>query len=129
MRYVLITYIHEALKQPDSSIRIYCNCDVTKIIHNHGLVEGIEGIFYNSVGEHTFRIRVNSQIVIISAGAIASSKLLLRNGIAQETAGRGVCLHPAPFVRGDFEYEIKSNQGIPMAVTLRDFGVTRSTDK
>ena len=126
---VLVTYIHEAMKQPDSSIRIYCNCNVTRIIHNQSIAVGVEGTFYNSAGENTFRIRVNSKIVIISAGTIASSKLLLKNGMAQKTAGRGICLHPAPFVLGDYDYEIKGNQGIPMAFTVHDFGVTRTSDK
>lgn len=126
---VLVTYIYEGLKQPDSSIHIYCNCNVTGIIHKNGIVEGIEGTFYNSKGEKTYRLRVNSKIVILSAGAIASSRLLLRNGIKEDTAGRGICLHPAPFVLGDFDQEIKGNEGIPMAFTVHDFGVTRTTDK
>lgn len=126
---VLVTYIHEALKKPDSDMHVYCNCYVDKIIHKNGLVEGVEGDFRDASGRNTYRIRVNAKVVIVSAGAIASSKLLLRNGIAQKTAGVGLCLHPAPFVLGDFDYEIKGNQGIPMAYTVHDFGVTRSTDQ
>jgi hypothetical protein len=67
--------------------------------------------------------------VILSAGAIASSKLLLANGISQNTAGVGLCLHPGIQVLGDFDYEIKGNQGIPMAYTVHDFGVTRTNDQ
>jgi len=50
--------------------------------------------------------------------------MLLANNIANETAGKGLCLHPAPFVIGDFEKQIKANQGIPMAYTVHDYGVT-----
>ena len=81
------------------------------------------------MGRTAYRIRVNSKIVIISAGAIASSKLLLKNGISQDVAGRGLCLHPGIQVIGDFDYEIKGNEGIPMAYTVHDFGVTRSADE
>jgi choline dehydrogenase-like flavoprotein len=126
---VLVTYIHEALKKPDSDMRIYCNCYIENIIHRNGVVEGIEGNFVNIDGNKTYRIRVNAKIVIVSAGAIASSKLLLQNGIAQETAGIGLCLHPGIEVIGDFDYEIKGNQGIPMAYTVHDFGVTRDSDQ
>lgn len=126
---VLVTYIHEALKRPDSDIRVYCNCYIENIIHRNGVVEGIEGIFLNIDGNKTYRIRVNAKIVIVSAGAIASSKLLLQNGIAQDTAGVGLCLHPGIEVIGDFDYEIKGNQGIPMAYTVHDFGVTRDSDE
>jgi hypothetical protein len=51
------------------------------------------------------------------------------NGISQSTAGNGLCLHPGIQVIGDFDYEIKGNQGIPMAYTVHDFGVTRNTDE
>jgi choline dehydrogenase-like flavoprotein len=126
---VLVTYIYEALKKPDSDMKVYCNCYIEQVIHRNGIVEGIEGNFLNIDGNKTYRIRVNAKIVILSAGAIASSKLLLQNGIAQDTAGVGLCLHPGIEVIGDFDYEIKGNQGIPMAYTVHDFGVTRSTDQ
>ena len=81
--------------------------------------------FIDIDGNKKYRIRVNAKIFIISAGAIASSKLLLANGIAQDTAGIGLCLHPGIQVLGDFDYEIKGNEGIPMAYTVHDFGVDR----
>ena len=123
----LPTYIR-ALSKPDSSMRIYCNCDVEKIIYQDGLSEGVEGSFINIDKTKKYRIRVNAKVTIISAGAIASSKLLLQNGIAQRMAGVGLCLHPGVEVIGDFDYEIKGNQGIPMAYTVHDFGVTRKSD-
>jgi len=126
---VLVTYIHQALRQPDSNMKVYCNCKVQKIDYKNDIVEGIEGDFVNIDGTRSYRIRVNSKIVIISAGAIASSKLLLMNGISQSTSGNGLCLHPGIQVIGDFDYEIKGNQGIPMAYTVHDFGVTRNTDE
>ena len=126
---LLVTYIHEALKRPDSKMHIYCNCYVYKIIHDKGIVSGIEGDFVDADGKKIYGIRVNAKLVVISAGAIASSKLLLTNGISQNTAGIGLCLHPGIQVLGDFDYEIKGNQGIPMAYTVHDFGITRKTDE
>lgn len=126
---VLVTYIHQTLQRPDSKIKIYCNCNVDKIVYRNSIVEGVEGNFVDIDGNKTYRIRVNSKIVIISAGAIASSKLLLKNRICEDVAGRGLCLHPGIQVIGDFDYEIKGNQGIPMAYTVHDFGVTRRTDE
>lgn len=126
---VLVTYIYEALKKPDSDMRIYCNCYIQKIIQKNGIVEGVEGDFLDIDGNKRYRIRVNARLVIISAGAIASSRLLLQNKLSQETAGVGLCLHPGIEVIGDFDYEIKGNQGIPMAYTVHDFGVTRKSDQ
>ncbi len=126
---VLRTYIDKAL-HTDLHLRIYCNCAVRTIVYTSGLVEGVEGEFLDSEGNSVGRIRVNAKVFIISAGAINSSKLLLRNGIAQKTAGRGLCLHPSSYVIGDFfPKEIKGNQGIPMAYTIHDFGVTRTQDQ
>lgn len=76
-----------------------------------------------------YGIRINARIFIISTGAIASSKLLLQNKIAEDTAGIGLCLYPGVEVIGEFDYEIKGNQGIPMAYTVHDFGVTRTTEE
>jgi choline dehydrogenase-like flavoprotein len=141
---VLVTYIHMALEAADSKMKIYCNCEVEKIIYKNNnssrnstmtathesdnFVEAVEGSFIDIDRNKSYRIRINSKIVIVSAGAIASSVLLLQNRIAQDTAGRDLCLHPAIEVIGDFDYEIKGNQGIPMAYTVHDFGITRTTD-
>lgn len=128
-RNVLVTYIHEALTNPGSNLRVYCNCDIDRIVHRNGIAEGLEGNFINIDRKKLFGIRVNARVFIISAGAIASSKLLLQNRIAENTAGVGLCLHPGVEVIGDFNYEIKGNQGIPMAYTVHDFGVTRTTEE
>lgn len=126
---VLVTYIHQALQHDDSKMKVYCNCQVEKIEYKDGVVQGIEGDFVDIDGKRSYRIRVNSKIAIISAGAIASTKLLLKNSISQSFAGNGLCLHPGIQVVGDFDYEIKGNEGIPMAYTVHDFGVSRKTDE
>jgi choline dehydrogenase-like flavoprotein len=132
---VLVTYIHQALKDANNShLKIYCNCEVDKIDYdnddNEGnqIVKGVEGNFVDIDGNNKFKLKINSKITIISAGAIASSELLLKNKILTDIAGKGLCLHPGIEVIGDFNYEIKGNQGIPMAYTVHDFGNTRKSD-
>lgn len=126
---VLITYIDEALKQSDDRIKVYCNCDIDTITYENNLVSGVEGNFRDIDGKKIYRIRINSKIIILSCGAIASSELLLKNRIGIETAGRGLALHPGIEVIGDFDYEIKGYEGIPMAYTIHDFGITRKSDE
>ncbi len=118
------TYIHRALNNPNSNIRIYCNCSVEKITHSDDAVDGVEGNFLDRTGNIVYKIRVNARLVIVAAGAIASTYLLQKNSIAQGRAGKGLALHPSPFILGDFPYEIRGIQGIPMTYTLHDFGVT-----
>ena len=130
---VLVTYIHQALKNTNNShLKIYCNCYVDKIDYDNdegnGIVKGVEGNFVDIDGNNKFKIKINAKITIISAGAIASSEILLKNKISTDVAGKGLCLHPGIEVIGDFDYEIKGNQGIPMAYTVHDFGNTRESD-
>ena len=125
---MLVTYIHKALNGPKSNIRIYCNCSAEKITHASDLVDGVEGNFLDAAGNTVNKIRVNTRLVIVASGSIGSTYLLLKSSIAEGKAGRGLALHPAPFVLGDFPFEVKGIQGIPMAYTLHDFGVTNGVE-
>ena len=127
---VLVTYIHHALTDTNPNFKIYCNCYVDKIEYdkNNGIVQNVEGNFMDINGNNKFKLQINAKITIISAGAISSSEILLKNKILPNAAGKGFCLHPGIEVIGDFDYEIKGNQGIPMAYTVHDFGNTRQSD-
>ncbi len=87
---VLVTYIHQALKNPDSQIHIYCNCNVSKIVYRNGRVEGVDGDFIDIDGNKKYRIRVNAKVFIISAGAIASSKLPPRKWYRRRYSRKGI---------------------------------------
>ena len=43
---------------------------------DNGVATGVDGTFINIDGTEKHRIRVNSKVVIVSAGSIASSNLL-----------------------------------------------------
>jgi choline dehydrogenase-like flavoprotein len=66
-------------------------------------------------------------LVIVSAGTIASSELLLNSGLdVNGRVGRGVAIHPSPAMIGDFEEEINGNQGIPMGYHCHEFSVLKT---
>jgi len=96
---MLVTYIHDAL-QSSNDFTAYCNCDVTKLVHSNGVVTGVEGSLIDNTGNEKYRIRVNAKVVVVSAGAIASSNILQKSGVANKNVGDGLALHPAPFVMG-----------------------------
>ncbi len=123
-----ITYLHKALNSPDSNIRIYCNCSAEKITYAGDVVDGVEGSFLDRSGNLLYRMRVNARLVVVAAGSIASAHILLKSFIGEGKAGKGLALHPAPFVLGDFPFEIRGIHGIPMAYTLHDFGVTNGVE-
>jgi hypothetical protein len=96
--------------------------------NDYGLATGIDGLFIDKNGNERNRIRVNAKVIIVSAGAIASSHLLQCSNIGGQNVGKGVSLHPAPFVLGHFEEDIYSNRGIPMSYTCHEFGVTNQVE-
>ncbi len=127
---MLVTYIHEALNDPAANYTAYCNCRVDRITHEQDseLATGIDGTFTDLRGNELYRIRVNAKVVIVSAGAVASSNLLQKSGIGGQKVGKGLALHPAPFVMGVFDEEIRANRGIPMSYTCHEFGVTNGVE-
>jgi choline dehydrogenase-like flavoprotein len=122
---MLVTYIHDSLNNDKLDYKVYCNCQADRITYDgNGIATGINGTFIDINGSEKYRIRVNSKVIIVSAGSIASSNLLQKSSIGGENVGKGVALHPAPFVIGNFQEEIYGNRGIPMSYTCHQFGVT-----
>jgi choline dehydrogenase-like flavoprotein len=124
---MLVTYIHDALNDKKLDYKVFCNCQVDSITHdNNGVATGVDGTFIDIDGREIHRIRVSSKVVIVSAGSIASSNLLHKSVVGGENVGKGVALHPAPFVMGHFEEDIYGNRGIPMSYTCHQFGITNN---
>jgi choline dehydrogenase-like flavoprotein len=122
---MLVTYIHDSLNNDKLDYKVYCNCQADRITYDgNGIATGVDGTFIDINGSEKYRIRVNSKVIIVSAGSIASSNLLQKSSIGGENVGKGVALHPAPFVIGHFQEEIYGNRGIPMSYTCHQFGVT-----
>ncbi|HZT35063.1 MAG TPA: GMC family oxidoreductase N-terminal domain-containing protein, partial [Nitrososphaera sp.] len=121
-----VTYLRKALRDPKSSIRIYCNCPADKITYSEGVADGVEGSFVDKKNGNVvrYKIRVNAKVVVVSAGTIASSQILLKNAIATKAAGTGLSFHPASFLLGKFDEPVNAYDGIPMAYTCHEYGVT-----
>lgn len=123
------TYIHEALNAPGSNIRIYANCSAEKLTYTDEIVDGVEGNFLDKSNNTVYKLRVNARLVVIAASAIASTHILLKNHIAQSKAGKNLALHPVTDILGDFPFEIKGSQGIPMAYAMHDFSVINGVEE
>ena len=117
------TYIYDALHLDNSKkFRIYANCDVRKINYEGGTATSVEGKFLQQ-GKEKFSITVNAKVIILAAGSIASSSILLGNNIAKHKAGKGLALHPATLLIGKFKDEVRASEGIPMAYACHQFSV------
>ena len=124
---MLVTYIHDSLNDAKQNYIVYCNCQVDRVTHDgNGAATGVNGAFINIDGTEIHRIRVNAKIIVVSAGSVASSSVLYNSNIGGENVGKGVALHPAPFVIGHFEQAIHGNRGIPMSYTCHQFGITNN---
>jgi hypothetical protein len=124
---MLVTYIHDALQADDFTA--YCNCRVEKIVHDGNVAKSVEGSFVDGVGNEKYRIRINANTIIVSAGSIASSNILQRSAIPNQNIGDGLAFHPAALVMGHFNDEIYGNRGIPMSYTCHEYGVTNGIQK
>ena len=118
------TYIYDAIQSDNpKTFKIYCNCNIKKIKDENGVVTGVQGKFQEVNGVDKFSIRVNAKVFIISAGAIASSALLLSNNIASDKAGIGLAVHPSSLLIAKFKDEVRASEGIPMAYACHEFSV------
>ncbi|MCW3065274.1 MAG: family oxidoreductase [Solirubrobacterales bacterium] len=61
------------------------------------------------------RVTVRARTVIVAAGAIASSVLLQRSGIARGRAGRGLAFNMATPLTADFPDELHSERGLQIS--------------
>jgi choline dehydrogenase-like flavoprotein len=61
------------------------------------------------------RLRVKADTVVVSAGAIASSWLLMQSKIAKGRAGRGLHFNIASPITADFEDELHSYDGVQIS--------------
>jgi long-chain-alcohol oxidase len=85
----LLTYLQDAAAR---GARVVVDCDVRRVITEHGTATGIEA----RVGRH--RLQVRGRQVVVAAGSIHSPAVLLRSGIRLPTLGRYLALHPATAV-------------------------------
>jgi choline dehydrogenase-like flavoprotein len=119
----LVTYIPWALQT--GKCQVYCDCYVDEIIVQNKVVKGIKAYFQTKDGKTNYKLTVKAKIVIISAGAINSSALLLRSKLPDpnKVVGKGLSIHPSPLVLGDFSEKIQAYKGIPMSYNISEYSV------
>ncbi|MDD3985163.1 MAG: GMC family oxidoreductase N-terminal domain-containing protein [Methanobacterium sp.] len=101
-------YIKQIIKN-NNNTKVITNFNVLKVLHNNGIVKGVEGL--NSNGE---TVSYNSHKVILAAGALNTPKILINSGIV-EHVGEG--LFTDLFITvGGYLKDIKLNREIPMGV-------------
>ena len=118
---MLETYIADVESLRSNIVKIYTNCSAERIILSNNKVKGVIGSIKGTNG-HLSKVHIKPKILIVSAGAIASSEILLKSKINRNRlVGRNIALHPSPSVVGDFDEEINGHEGIPLAYHCSEF--------
>lgn len=126
---MLETYIAEAERDHGKVVKIYADTQADKLVRTGSRISGVKATI-KGAGGRTFDLSVKAKVVVVAAGTIASSQLLLESGLdINGQVGTGVAIHPSPAMIGDFDYEINGNQGIPMAYHCHEFSVLNTGNR
>jgi len=98
----------------DAGAEVFAHCVATKIRHDGGRVVGVEAVAVagpDSVGE----LVIDAPRVCVSASATGTAALLLRSDVPDPSGrtGRGLRIHPAVVVAGEFAEPVRAWEGIP----------------
>jgi choline dehydrogenase-like flavoprotein len=117
---MLITYIPAA---DQAGARIYANCAVRRIVTGNGRARRVEGEVVDEFGRARHRMIVESEVIVLSAGAINSPQVLLQSGLANSNGqvGRNLHLHPSVLLAGIYDEEIYGYRGIPQSYYVDEF--------
>ena len=109
-----VTYIPLALA---AGAKLYSDCMAEKIHVEKGRVVGVSAQLPSG------KLRVQSDIVVLAAGAINSPQLWLKNRLPNinQRVGKNLHLHPAAFVGGIFNENINGHLGIPQSYYIDQF--------
>jgi choline dehydrogenase-like flavoprotein len=123
---MLETYIPNIEAIHGDRVKIYADATANKLVRSGSSIKGVAASI-DGGGGRVYALNVMANLVVLSAGAIASSELLLRSGLdINERVGRNVAIHPSPALIGDFQEEVRGHEGIPMAYHCYEFSVLKT---
>jgi choline dehydrogenase-like flavoprotein len=92
------------------NLRVLPECRAERIETKNGRAEAVLARLGNGR-----KLRVEAQTVVVSAGAIASSWLLMQSKLGRSTAGRGVCFNMGSPITAEFEERLDSFDGVQIS--------------
>lgn len=90
---------------------------VTRVTHQSGRVNGIEGVLTTKEGHPKGELRIRANVVVLAASAVGSAYLALRSDLPNphRVTGSGLRMHPGGIAAGIFDEEIAAHRGIPQS--------------
>jgi choline dehydrogenase-like flavoprotein len=100
--------------------RVRAGVEARELIRENGKVSGVRCVVARpatadgaaSRDEIGARFDVRGRAVVLAGGAIGTPELLLRNGIGGSEVGRNLRIHPAAWIGGLFDEEIRGWDGV-----------------
>ena len=122
---MLETYIPDAQAIDGDPVRLYADAEADSIVRSGSRVTGVKATITGK-GGRTYGLSVNAKLVIVSAGTIASSALLLQSGLdVNGQVGKGVAIHPSPAMVGDFQRRSTGTRGSRWRTTATSSACSR----
>jgi len=123
---MLETYIADIQSVHSDTVKIYADSSANRLVRSGGRVSGVSASV-DGGGGRVNALSVKADLVVVCAGTIASSELLLKSGLdINGRVGRNVAIHPSAALMGDFQEEVRGHQGIPMAYHCYEFSVLKT---
>jgi len=104
--------------------RIFADAKVERILMKGRRAVGVEGEILDRASRRPrARFRINAKIIVLSAGAIHSPALLIRNRICNSSGqvGKNLGIHPAARVVAIFDEDIILWRGVPQGFYVDDY--------
>ena|GEM_PF-952073 len=123
-----------AMLAKDNPLTLLHNCRVNKVLIKNGKAYGVECVYepksrglgliddlYGFDIKPKTKITIHADRVILAAGNLGTSAVLLRSGVKNANIGRGFVAHPFIPLVGRFKEVIKADVGEPSTIFVDHF--------
>ncbi|MGH9973720.1 MAG: GMC oxidoreductase, partial [Nitrososphaeraceae archaeon] len=120
-------YVSYLQKANFDNIDLYANCTANEILLEKNKAIGVAADFRGSQFDKPKKLTVHAERIILSAGSIASSELLLRCNLSNSNGqvGKHLSVHPSSSVVAEFDEELQGDDGYPMAYYCDEFSIRK----
>jgi choline dehydrogenase-like flavoprotein len=118
-----VTFLADA--QRDGDTTIIASCRATRARLENGRVTGVDALVRDHSAGVEHRVRVDADTVVVAAGALETTALLLRSGVEHRQLGRNLHLHPTTAVGGQYSEPVRGWIGAPQTVLTEEFARVR----
>jgi choline dehydrogenase-like flavoprotein len=124
-------YVAYLQKANFDNISLYANCSAKEILVKGKKAVGVNASFRGNKSEKPEEFKVRARIVILAAGPIGSSELLLQNNLSNSNGqvGKHLSVHPSSSILAEFDEELQGDEGYPMAFYCDQFSIRKNPER